>query len=537
MNPARRGRRLYTLTEYLSRLVAVWMAGFAVLAVGLVALTRDTQLSGSAELTASAAAEAIALSWPGAPDGGAPEPVDTDRLRRALDALAAWPAVRTVAIRGPSGTIVAGTDAGRVAGLPRGSRPKPTGIDTAGRRYYTRPIGGGTLYSVIVWPDIEYLSGVVTGSLVRLVTALVLAFGVLPMALLIVVQRRYLEPLRRLTFAVRDNRVDQLNEIARTTRSVEFHTMIASFMGLVGDATRRNGELEAAVRARTARLEAVQERMVRQEKLAALGRLAAGTAHEINNPAGYIIGNIEVLGEYATVFARRAHLEDRVLRAISHIPESYHELHQAASALRIADEENDYRLILEDIGRLVASVRDGMDRITRVVRGLNAFARHEGTRRQPVDLCSVACTAREIVANELRYDYHVEFSIDEPVVVDAVPGQLEQVLVNLLLNARDATPTGGTIAVAVTTAGDEAVVTVRDTGCGIPRDHIASIFDPFYTTKPEGAGTGLGLAVSHEIVVNTDGTIDVRSEEGGGTTFILRFPLAQSVEEIAAAEG
>jgi signal transduction histidine kinase len=368
-------------------------------------------------------------------------------------------------------------------------------------------------------------------------------FAILFLALLLgtlflIFRSRYLVPLRELTFSVRDNRMDVLTDIARRTGAVEFHTMIASFIGLMNQSERRNIELEAAISEHTKELEHAHARLLRQEKLASLGRLAAGVAHEINNPAGYIVGNLDVLSDYISLFKERNDRFNLLMDRIVHLNgEAHEDLQRMVREIRKNDEKADFSFVMADLDDLIHAVSGGMSRITRIVQGLNAFARDKNQAMERIDLNDAIDAGLQIVWNELKYNYTVSVHANEHLATTAVPGQIEQVIVNMLINARDATDPGGTITVSLEEADGYAVLSISDTGSGMPEETADKIFDPFFTTKPVGSGAGLGLAICHEIITNSGGTITVESTENKGTTFIITLPLTPfPLEELGEAD-
>ncbi len=372
------------------------------------------------------------------------------------------------------------------------------------------------------------------------IVTLVLALIALQVALFLILRSRYLRPLRELTFSVRDNRIDVLTEIARRTGAVEFHTMIASFIGLMNQTERRTEELQATVKEHSQELERAQAQMIRQEKLASLGRLAAGVAHEINNPSGFIVGNLEVLSGYIETIKSRLRRCDSLMEELAATGgATISPTVRATAAGILKDEESEeYRYIMGEMDDLISAVTGGMQRITTIVQGLNAFARDKAQEMERVDLNHALESGVQIVWNELKYDYTVEVDADDRLATTAVPGQIEQVIVNMLINARDATPPGGTISISLREEEGNAVLRISDTGCGMTEETIAKIFDPFYTTKPVGAGTGLGLAICHEIITNSGGTISVESVPDEGTTFVVTMPLTPfPLEEIGESDG
>ncbi len=282
-----------------------------------------------------------------------------------------------------------------------------------------------------------------------------------------------------------------------------------------------NASLEERVRDRTAQLEAAnrelasayeelkgaQVQLVQAEKMASLGRLVAGVAHEINNPVSFISTSIPPL--------RR-----RIERAAAAPP---------PEAARL----------LEEVRELVDIMARGAERTAAIVRDLRTFSRLGEAQRKAVDLEEGIDVSLRLLEPRWRdrLTVHRDFAGVPPVECD--PGQVNQVFMNLLANACDATPAGGNLWVETRADGDHAVVTVRDDGPGIPPEVIGRIFDPFFTTKDVGAGTGLGLAIAHGIVSAHGGRIEVESTPGAGATFRVYLPLAEaaSLDRRAGAGG
>ncbi|HJL17896.1 MAG TPA: PAS domain S-box protein [Sandaracinaceae bacterium LLY-WYZ-13_1] len=233
----------------------------------------------------------------------------------------------------------------------------------------------------------------------------------------------------------------------------------------------------------------LQAQLMRADRLAALGTMAAGVAHEINNPLAFMSLGIDAVER------------------------------------RLEAQEPDR----EAIAGTLADLRHGVDRIATIVRQLRAFSRAEpSTVRAAVDLRGVLESAARMAAHEVRQYGHLE--TDVPDDLPAVRGestQLEQVFLNLLLNAAHALDGGGSVGVRARLDGDDVLVTVRDDGRGIPEAELAQVFDPFFTTKPVGAGTGLGLSICHSIITSLDGSIAVDSRSGEGTAVHVRLPVAR----------
>lgn len=268
-------------------------------------------------------------------------------------------------------------------------------------------------------------------------------------------------------------------------------------------------------------LKTTHHRLVQQEKMASIGQLAAGVAHEINNPMGFISSNLETLGKYAERLRQFMAVQDEVLKGVSD-PEATGMLAEARKRLKI-----DY--LLGDIPALVAESNDGAVRVRSIVQNLKGFSRTDLAEMEPANINDCLERAISIAWNELKYKVTLERDFAELPTVNCYPQQLGQVFLNFLVNASHAIEQHGVIKVATRVEEGNVAVSVTDTGCGIPEKNMDRIFEPFFTTKEIGTGTGLGLAISYEIVQTHGGTIDVVSEVGRGTTFTVRLPIGNKV--------
>ncbi|WP_334158437.1 PAS domain S-box protein [Oryzomicrobium sp.] len=286
---------------------------------------------------------------------------------------------------------------------------------------------------------------------------------------------------------------------------------------------RRNAELVEV----NARLQETQEQLVQSEKLASIGQLAAGVAHEINNPIGYVQSNLTTLERYlGDVHAVLAALD----AAAAQLPPE----HPAAQEVARLKQERDFDFLLEDLPDLTAQSQEGIDRVRKIVADLKDFSRLDsGQDWQRADLRQGLDSTLNIVNNEVKYRAEVVRDYGALPEIECLPSQLNQVFLNLLVNAAHAMPDGerGRITLRTGHSGsdaDERVwVEVADTGRGIAPEHLHRIFDPFFTTKPVGKGTGLGLSLSYGIVQKHHGQILVTSQPGQGTTFRVVLPVRQ----------
>jgi two-component system, NtrC family, sensor kinase len=264
-------------------------------------------------------------------------------------------------------------------------------------------------------------------------------------------------------------------------------------------------------------LKATQAQVIQQEKMASIGQLAAGVAHEINNPMGFISSNLGTLRSYLQRLTEFVEAQAEVVGTLAN-EESIRTLAERRRALKI-----DY--VLKDGKELIMESLDGAERVRNIVQNLNGFARLDAPEQEPADLNECLESSIRVVWNQLKFKVQLvrEFGAIPP--VRCHPQQLNQVFLNLVVNAGQAIETEGIIVVKSWHDEESIYVSVADNGCGIPADKLGRIFDPFFTTKEVGKGTGLGLSVSYDIVKNHQGEITVESAPGKGTCFIVRLPI------------
>ncbi len=274
----------------------------------------------------------------------------------------------------------------------------------------------------------------------------------------------------------------------------------------------QNKELAEAYR----ELKATQTKILQQEKMASIGQLAAGVAHEINNPIGFISSNLGTLNKYT----------ERLTDFIAAQSEFLESLGQAGADVLVEKRRKlklDY--IIPDIKALIEESLDGADRVRKIVQDLKSFSRVDEAEYKHADINECIDSTINIVWNELKYKAVLKKEYGELPLTKCFPQQLNQVFMNLLVNAAHAIEKQGEITIKTGLEGDFISVSISDTGVGIPAENLNRIFDPFFTTKEIGKGTGLGLSITYDIVKKHNGDITVRSEEGKGTTFTVRIPV------------
>lgn len=297
---------------------------------------------------------------------------------------------------------------------------------------------------------------------------------------------------------------------------------------------RRADDLELLVRQRTMDLEESLEELkttrahlVRSEKLSSLGRMAAGLAHEINNPMNFLYGNIHFFREYT----------DKLLSMIDSM-ENLVTDDEGRGRVGQLKEENDYDFIRRDLGSMVDSMVLGTERVSGIVRDLRSYI-HDGAPEQAIiDLRHCVDTTINIlsVGRPAGLKLTVEVVGDLPEVW-AHEGQITQCLVNLVNNAMYAAGENGVVTVSLSHNDGFVEIAVRDSGPGIDEEAVLKLFDPFYTTKPVGEGTGMGLAITYAIISAHGGAIEVDPALGRGATFILKLPIERPPQSSTSFEG
>ncbi len=258
-----------------------------------------------------------------------------------------------------------------------------------------------------------------------------------------------------------------------------------------------------------------ESQLVQSEKMASIGVLAAGVAHEINNPIGFIRSNLEVLEDY-----------------FSDIEKYYHEFNDTLASEE--DKENHKKLakkyelefLFDDTPPLIKSSISGVDRVSEIVKNLKTFARIDQVEKALTDINEGLSATLNMVHNELKYNCKVHVELQTLPRVHVFPGKLNQVFMNLLINAGQSITGKGDIYVRTFVDEGNIVIEIEDTGSGIDSAYIGQIFTPFYTSKPIGQGTGLGLSISHQIIEQHNGKITVKSEVGKGSCFSVYIPIS-----------
>ncbi|KVN38633.1 histidine kinase [Burkholderia pyrrocinia] len=270
-------------------------------------------------------------------------------------------------------------------------------------------------------------------------------------------------------------------------------------------------------------LEETHVQLLQSEKLASIGQLAAGVAHEINNPIGFVSANLNTLKTWVRGLLDVVAAHEAAMARLDA---------GTRDALTAAGRAADIDYIRDEIATLIEESIDGTMRVRRIVQDLRDFSRPGSDEWSVVDIHAGLESTLNVVHNELKYKADIVREYGVVPQVECLPSQLNQVFMNLLVNAAQAISGRGVITIRTTSDGDYVTIAISDTGKGMPPDVVRRIFDPFFTTKPVGQGTGLGLSVSHGIVERHRGAIEVASEPGCGSTFSVRLPVRRVRDEV-----
>lgn len=315
----------------------------------------------------------------------------------------------------------------------------------------------------------------------------------------------------------------------------------ARLLLIIEDITRRKC-VEEALRKNKEDLEQTnmmiqgnQAQLIQSEKMASIGQLAAGIAHEINNPVGFVLSNLGTMTHYMENIKRV--LEEYKGLAAATQGENQEKPSDVVKRIEQVWESEDISYILEDINNLLKESVEGTERVKDIVQNLRSFSHVDETDIVEADINEGIEATLKIVWNELKYKCQVHKKLNPLPSIRCYPGQLNQVFMNLFINAAQAIPKKGEITIETKATEAHINIHVSDTGTGIREEDLSRLFTPFFTTKPVGKGTGLGLSISYGIVQKHNGAIKVKSQVGKGTTFTVQLPLRGIAEEENGQDG
>lgn len=317
--------------------------------------------------------------------------------------------------------------------------------------------------------------------------------------------------------------LDEKNKVSHVCLTVSDATATALNQIQLKKTSSRLLEEKKAQQALIEKLEETKSQLLQSEKMASIGQLSAGVAHEINNPVGFIKSNFSSLKHYSKELNTTIEKYMKVLESI--------DSDKVREAINSINDEHDVDFVTEDIDNLLNESFDGITRIEDIVKSLKHFSRSDTNEWEEADINAGIESTLKVVAHELKYLADIEKNFGDLPLVQCLPMQVNQVVMNLLVNAAqaiDADQKDGKVSIVTAVQGDNVLIKVEDNGKGIDEKTIAKIFDPFFTTKDVGEGTGLGLSLSYSIIQKHNGEISADSSIGEGTTFTISLPVKQA---------
>ena len=354
------------------------------------------------------------------------------------------------------------------------------------------------------------------------------AFGSFLIAVLLglIMSRSITSPISKLLKGVGSISKGHLSTEIKIKGKDEFSELANAFNQMTLDLKVSRDKLQAYSQNLEDKVEETQAQLVQSAKMAAIGQLAAGVAHEINNPMGYVICNLEVLKKYL----------DKMLVVFEEFNTSFDTLGlDSQSDMRVSidktKKDQDLDFICKDVFDILKESLEGASRVKTIVSSLKSFAHPTEEEFKFASINEEIEKSISIVWNELKYKCKIVRDFSTLPLIGCNAGQLVQVFVNLLINAGQAMEKEGTITIKTSYSESSIIIEVEDTGSGIDQENLNKVFEPFFTTKEPGSGTGLGLSVVYNIIKNHDGTMNVTSTEGVGTTFTVILPMNELEQE------
>ncbi len=277
-----------------------------------------------------------------------------------------------------------------------------------------------------------------------------------------------------------------------------------------------------ALKSTTEALHSTQAQLIHQEKMVSIGQLAAGVAHEINNPLAFVISNVNSIKEYVAVFKQLLDEYHKIGKNITE--DTDHPQYEDMIKIKKVEDDEDLNFISEDLESLFIETTTGAERVKNIVADLRKFSNIDQADICQANINDCIDQAINITADEVSKTCKIEKNLGDIPSIQCYPGELNQVFMHLLTNAAQATEEQGTITIQSSDDEKNINITVSDTGKGIPEEKLVDLFNPFFTMNDVGGGMGLGLATVYAIIQNHQGKIDVESQLGTGTSFSISIP-------------
>jgi signal transduction histidine kinase len=322
-----------------------------------------------------------------------------------------------------------------------------------------------------------------------------------------------------LTQRVRSRSGDEIGELAKA-----FNKMVEDLARAREELRKANLGLASAneaLRATLDDLKSAQDQLIQSEKMASLGQLTAGIAHEINNPINFVSANIKPLREDMADILKFISRYEKIIKEKG--------LEKEFLEIRPFKQKADIDLTMREVNNLLKGIEDGAIRTAEIIKGLRNFSRLDQNVFKKANLNDCLESTLTLLHSSYKNRIEIVKQYGDIPEVDCFPGQINQVFMNILSNAIQAIPAEGKILIKTWQVGDEIKISIKDTGAGMTEDVRKKIFDPFFTTKDVGKGTGLGLSISYSIIQKHKGEIEVFSKPGAGTEFLITIPIKQQL--------
>ncbi len=353
---------------------------------------------------------------------------------------------------------------------------------------------------------------------------IVIAFLIFGLILSYYMTKIIISPLEKLINGTKELSEGNLKYRVEFTKYTEINQLVQTYNQMAENLQSLYDNLEKKVQERTKELKLAYEElentqiiMVHSEKMRSLGELVAGITHEINNPINFIHGNMTHLKNYSKALIELIEVYQNYENDLSE---------EKRDTLNKIKQEVEYSFIKEDLPMLIQSCQEGTERTKNIILDLKNFSRIEELVVNEIDLKREIETILNILHNKIKYKAEVikEYDQDFP-IIEGYGGQLNQVFMNILDNACYAIEKKGKIYIRLKKEQDNVIIEIEDTGSGMSEDQLKKIFDPFYTTKPQGEGTGLGMSISYKVIQNHGGQISAHSQLGKGSLFRIKLPV------------
>jgi signal transduction histidine kinase len=396
----------------------------------------------------------------------------------------------------------------------------------------------GTYWKIIVvTPTSKFLS--LADDVTKKIAFYIVGLELLALLILFFIsQILFIRPVLRMTHHIKkahsskdslNNKLDDSSKDEFGMLAHEFNTRTDHLLLTLKKLDQAKENLEEKVEKRTKELNSVHMQLLQSEKMASIGQLAAGVAHEINNPVGFIGGNVDMLKKYIVRFVQILKLHNQLKDQIQNNESK--KIQESIQEIEITSEDLDLEFILNDSEDLISETQEGLERIRKIVLDLKVFVRAADDSETEEQIEEIIDSISNLIHSEMRYKAKLIKEYGKTPKIKCNAQKLGQVFINLLINAAQAIDKDSNkkeVHVKTRTVKNNVVIEITDTGKGIPQDKLSKIFDPFFTTKPVGEGTGLGLSISHEIIKTHNGEIEVSSKENVGTTFTITLPIIPS---------